>query len=192
MTLLRQWAIRMMAQEAPLKKMARSKLSSLLARDRWFNCTEVKVGDSVPSYKSVNRESTPRSHGPPAILDIDGAGATAKFQRQKSRVAKYCARGQDPPGDVGDMKWNPASASLAVLDGLPASTLGKKLANDRPPLGGSEACGDTSAVSPKGSSGTDGGFHSSSPSLVPVPAPPSQSIQVPSFPSLSVQVPVPG
>ena len=37
----------MMAREAALNEIARSKLHRLLSRDKFFGCTDVKVGVSV-------------------------------------------------------------------------------------------------------------------------------------------------
>ena len=49
------WKLRVMAQEAALKEMARSKLRRQLAHDRSFNRADAEVGDSVLLYKAVNR-----------------------------------------------------------------------------------------------------------------------------------------
>ena len=42
-----QWKLRMMAQEAALKEVANRKLLRLLASNKTFNCTDVKIGRSV-------------------------------------------------------------------------------------------------------------------------------------------------
>ena len=42
-----QWRLRMRAQEAPLKEIAKSKLRRLLAYNKSFNCTFINVGYSV-------------------------------------------------------------------------------------------------------------------------------------------------
>ena len=50
----------MMAQEAALKEVANSKLRRLLAHNKTFNCTDIKVGDTVLFYKAPHRKSHPR------------------------------------------------------------------------------------------------------------------------------------
>ena len=52
-----QWRLRAMAQEAVLGEEASSKLRRRLARNITFDCTDVQIGDLVPSYKAPNRKS---------------------------------------------------------------------------------------------------------------------------------------
>ena len=85
---VQQWKLRMMAQEAALKEIANSKLRRLLAFNKTFNCTDVKVGDSVLFYKAPHRKSHPRWRGPAVVLDIDDTGALVKYQTQTFKVAR--------------------------------------------------------------------------------------------------------
>ena len=69
-----------MAQERALKEKANSRLRRLLALNKSFTYADVKIGDAVLFYKAQNKKSTPRRRGPTLILDIEGTGATVKFQ----------------------------------------------------------------------------------------------------------------
>ena len=53
------WKLRMVAQEAALQEVARSKLRRLSARNKSFNWPDVSLGDSVLYYKAVYRKSAP-------------------------------------------------------------------------------------------------------------------------------------
>ena len=77
-----QWKLRMMEQGAALMGIADSGLRKSLAYDKTFNCTDVTLGDSVIFYKATNKESLPYW------------GATAKFQPQTFRVARFCVWGK--------------------------------------------------------------------------------------------------
>ena len=61
------------------------------------------MGDSFISYKPIGRNTVPKWRGPAAILDYDATGATAKFQNQTFKVARYCARKRRGPVGVGDL-----------------------------------------------------------------------------------------
>ena len=87
---VQQWELRMMAQEAAHKEIANSKLRRLLAHNQTFNCTDIKIGDSVLFYKAPHRKSHPRWRGPATILDIDETGVLVKYQSQFFKVARYC------------------------------------------------------------------------------------------------------
>ena len=50
-----QWKLRMMAQEAALKEVANSKLRRQMAHNKTFNCTDIKVGDTVLFYEAPRR-----------------------------------------------------------------------------------------------------------------------------------------
>ena len=98
-----QWKFRMMARGAALREVAKSKLRRLLARNKTFNCADIKVGDSVlfsdikvgdSILKFTIRKSQPRRRGPAFILDIDETGAMVKHQTQSFKVARYCVRKQ--------------------------------------------------------------------------------------------------
>ena len=49
----------MMAQEAAVKVVASSNLRRLLAFNKSFNCTNVKIGDTAPCYETTNMKSMP-------------------------------------------------------------------------------------------------------------------------------------
>ena len=87
--LVQQWELRMRAQEATLKEIARSKLRRLLAYSKSFNCADIAGGDDVPFYKAQSRKGPPRWRGPAKILEIDETGVTAPFQSQTFNVARY-------------------------------------------------------------------------------------------------------
>ena len=89
---VQQWKLRMKAQEAAMKEIANSKLRRLLAYNKTFECTDIKMGDTVLFYKSPHRKSHPRWRGPAKILDIDETGVTVKFQSQSFKVALFCVR----------------------------------------------------------------------------------------------------
>ena len=76
------WKLRMMAQEAALKEVAKSKLRRLLAYNKTFNCADIKVGDSVLFYKAPHRKSQPRWRGPAPVLDVDETGVMVKYRTQ--------------------------------------------------------------------------------------------------------------
>ena len=118
-----QWQLRMMAQEAALKKVATSKLRRLMARNKAFNCTDIKVGGSVLFYNSPRRKSQPHWRGPAWVLDIDETGAMVKFQTQSFKVARYCVRKQvkansdgsgsgDHQDDERHLRMNPISPEI--------------------------------------------------------------------------------
>ena len=96
-----QWNPHSMAQEAALK-IANSKLRCPLARDQSFVCGGVSARGAVSSNELA------KWRGPAFVLDVDGAGATVKFQGQTLRAARYCARKRSDPEAVGDVEWDPA------------------------------------------------------------------------------------
>ena len=87
-----QWQLRIRAQEAALKEIARSKLRRLLACNKIFVCVDVEVGDVALFYQAPHEKSNARRRGPAAILDFGEFGATLKFQSQTLKVARYCVR----------------------------------------------------------------------------------------------------
>ena len=87
-----QWQLRIRAQEAALKEIAKSKLRRLLARNKTFDCVDIKVGDLALFYKAPQKKSNPRWRSPATASDIDGSGVTLKFQSQIFKVARYCVR----------------------------------------------------------------------------------------------------
>ena len=72
--------------------MAGGKLRRLLARNKSFNCTGVKIGNAALVYETANGKSALRGRGPAKILDVDQTGATAKPQSQTFIVARLCVR----------------------------------------------------------------------------------------------------
>ena len=74
-----EWKLRVLAQETDRKNLAEIKSRRLLAQTKSFNCASAQVGNSVLSYQTSNRGSSPQRRGPVKILAIDDAWATAKF-----------------------------------------------------------------------------------------------------------------
>ena len=63
--------LRMMAQEAVSQKVANSKPRRLLANNETLHCTEVKIGDSVPTIEAPTRASwTLKKSGWPLDIDV--------------------------------------------------------------------------------------------------------------------------
>ena len=75
-----------------MKGIDNRKLRRLLAYNEVFTCTDVKIGDTVISYKPQSKKGGPRWRGPALISDIDEPGVTVKFQSQISREARLCVR----------------------------------------------------------------------------------------------------
>ena len=96
-----------------MREVANSNLCRLLAQNKSFDCADVHGGDTASFYKASNRESAPRRRGPAKILDVADTAATAKFQSQTFKVARYCARGKADAQDVGEVHSDPASGGLA-------------------------------------------------------------------------------
>ena len=57
--LAQQWKARMMAQEAALREIANSRLRRLLALNKSFSCTDVKIGGAVLFFKARSKKSAP-------------------------------------------------------------------------------------------------------------------------------------
>ena len=71
-----QWGPRVMAHEAALKYVASRRPRQLLASDKSFAGTGVKIGNTVLSYKVPGKQSTLRRRGPALLSDMDEAGVT--------------------------------------------------------------------------------------------------------------------
>ena len=112
------------------------------------------------------------------MLDIDVSGTMAEFLGPTLKVGGYGVREQWDPKDAGEVEWIPASGRMAIVDGTPSATLGKKAGDHGPPLDGGEECSDTSTISPRGQKEMGRGSDSSAPSTAAVP--------VPSTPFLSI------
>ena len=100
----------MMAQEAAVKVVASSNLRRLVAFNKSFNCTNVKIGDTALYFKTTNKKSMPWRRGPALILDIDETGVTAKFQSQTFTVARFRVRKKAEEKDAEDAELDPLRA----------------------------------------------------------------------------------
>lgn len=125
----------MMAPEAAFKEVANRKLRRLLAYSGSFDCSFVKIGNSVLFYGAANHKSAPRRSSPAKMSDIDGTGATAKFQSQTFKVARACAMKKMEPQDAGELERNPASAASDTGGEAPLADLGESRKNVELPFG---------------------------------------------------------
>ena len=94
--------LRMMAQGAALEEIANSRLRRLLAYNKSFVRTDLKIASSALPYTAQRKKGGPRWRGPALISDVDETGAAAKFQSQTQKVARFCVRERVEAGDVGD------------------------------------------------------------------------------------------
>ena len=92
--------LRIMAQELHCRKRKTANYDA-------FNCAGVEIGASVLFFKALNRKSQPKWSGPQCILEIDGTGATAQYQSQTFKVAKYCARREVDEKEAGGTEGPP-------------------------------------------------------------------------------------
>ena len=99
------WKLRMRAREVAAKEVANSKLRRLFAYNESFNCADINLGGSALFHKAQNRKSPHRWLGPATILDIDEAAASATFQSQTFKAARYCVRKHLKEIDVSDEEW---------------------------------------------------------------------------------------
>ena len=72
----------MMAQGAALEEIANSRLRRLLAYNKSFGRTDLKIASTALPYIAQRKKGGPRWWGPALISDIDETGVTAKFQSQ--------------------------------------------------------------------------------------------------------------
>ena len=79
----------------------------------------MQIGETALSYKSTKKEGAPRRRGPAKILDIDETGATAKFQSQTFKVARYFARTKVGERDVEDADRDPSHARMRAAAAVP-------------------------------------------------------------------------
>ena len=98
-----------MAQEAALTETANAELRRLSARNQSFQCTDVKVGYAALFYKVVIWGSARTRRSLAVIFDIDETGVAGKFQRQASKVVRFCARRKVDPKDAGKVERTPVS-----------------------------------------------------------------------------------
>ena len=68
----------MVAQDAALLEVAKSKRRRLLTRNKSLNCTDVNIGDAVLFYAAADRQRAPKSRGPAKISDIYDTKVTVK------------------------------------------------------------------------------------------------------------------
>ena len=101
-----QWKLRIMAQEAALE---------LSAYTKAFTCTYVKISETANFYNTQEKKRAPRWRGPALILDIDEAGAAARFQSQTFKVARFCVR-KKAEAAVGDEEVGPLKGVCAQGD----------------------------------------------------------------------------
>ena len=166
----------MKAQAATLREIAHSKLRRLLARNKTFNCAERDVGDMALFYKAQNRKSSPRRRGPAEVLEIDEAGATVSFQRQNSKVARYCGSKRTKDSEVTgrDERFlsTPGGPWMGPLDG--DTWLTPALQENVP---SDQKMGDGEVPTESGGKSTDVTEDPSmaSPHLIPVPGSPTHS-----------------
>ena len=59
-----------MARGAALKESADSRLRRMLAYNKSFTCTDVRIGDAALCYKAQSEKGAPRWSGPALILDL--------------------------------------------------------------------------------------------------------------------------
>ena len=61
-------------------------------------------------YTAQIKGGAPRRRGPALIADIDVTGATAKFQSQVFRVARFCVGREGEGEDAEDTELDPVQA----------------------------------------------------------------------------------
>ena len=96
----RQLKVRELAQAAPTKKVAISKLRRPLARHKTFGRADVQADDSVTLYKLIRRESAPGRRGPAAV----------KFEGQTFKVGRYYVMGRQDPKGVANVERDPSAS----------------------------------------------------------------------------------
>ena len=87
-----------------MKEVANCKLRILLAYNEFFMCTDVRIGDTAPYQKSMNRKIALRRRPLVRILDIDETGVAVKFQSRTFEVARFCLRRTVEEKDVGEVE----------------------------------------------------------------------------------------
>ena len=171
--LVQQWELRMMAQEAALEEIAASGVRRSLAFKKPCTCTDVEIGDTVLSYEAQRKKSTPRREGPAVISDIDGTGATAKFQSQIFNVARICVREKGEEKDVEDAELVPVRTGFRWS----GADLGSQL---RHVDVGEDMAADREDGNSSLSTGTPDRGSGHRPEMIPAPEFPPLSAQLPS------------
>ena len=69
--------------------------------------TGVRIGNAVLFYGAAHRKGAPRWRGTAKISDTDESGATAKFQPQTCKVARYRVLKKAEEEDAEEVEWNP-------------------------------------------------------------------------------------
>ena len=91
-----QWRLRLIAQEAALKGVANSNLRILLAYNKSFMRTDVRVGYLALFYNLVNRKSAPRRRGLQTFRRLRMLGRQLSFRLNTSRCrVSACVRGRE-------------------------------------------------------------------------------------------------
>ena len=94
---------------------ADSKLRRLLAYNKFFNSTNVKIGEAALFPKTAKKRRTSRRRGPANIVDIGEAGVTAESQSQTFDVARCCVRKAVEGKDVEGGELNPLLARMRTV-----------------------------------------------------------------------------
>ena len=99
--------------------MANSKFRRVLAYDKSFKRTDVRIGDATLLYKVINRKCAPRRRDPANISDTDETGATAKFHLQTFKVARSYVREKAKAKYVEDMESDPLQTRTGSAEAAP-------------------------------------------------------------------------
>ena len=84
-----------------MKVMANSEPRRLSANNQTFWRADIGVGDSVTLFNQIGRKNGSGRRGPAAIPDVDGTGATAKFQGQSAKVDRCGVHKRQKLTEVG-------------------------------------------------------------------------------------------
>ena len=97
-----QWKFRLAAQEEALKEAASGKLRRLLAYNKSFLCTDVRIVDTALFHEAVNWKNAPGWRRPARISDVGETRVTVEFQSQTRKVARQRVRKKGETQDVGE------------------------------------------------------------------------------------------
>ena len=78
--------------------MASGRLGSLLAYNKSFKCTDVRVGDTALLHKAVDRKITPRWRRQAKIGAVN-------FQSRAFKAARLCVRKKVEEKDAEEADW---------------------------------------------------------------------------------------
>ena len=156
-------------------EMAQEAARRSLAYNASFICTDVKIGDTAPFYKSVEKGRAPRRRGPAKILDIDGTEVTAKFQSQTFKVARYCVRAKVEGADADDEESDPLHVRMGAVGSVPSGQHAQRDMGDVMHVGDVQGNWTSTTGSPK----SEDRYH---PVGSPAPECPASSERLPSPP----------